>query len=134
LPYGLDLRQFWHSTRLRAVSEKPKPEIDATAFFAVDMRVGRIVDVARFPEARKPALKVTADFGADIGRLTTSAQITNYSSAELRGRLIVGVTNLGAKRIAGFDSQFLILGAIDEEGTVLLLSPDGDPALGDVIG
>lgn len=97
-------------------------DIDPAGFFALDMRVGRVVDVDDFPEARKPAWKVTVDFGPDAGTLRTSAQITNYTREELIGRLVVGAVNLGPKRIAGFTSEFLVLGAIDPgDGTVHLL-------------
>jgi tRNA-binding protein len=103
-----------------------KPDIGAEAFFALDLRVGRVVKVEPFPEARKPAWKLTADFGPDVGILHTSAQVTNYSADELRDRLVVGAINLGAKRIAGFVSEFLVLGALDPDGTVRLLElPEG---------
>ena len=103
-----------------------KDDVSADDFFALDLRVGRVVDVEPFPEARKPAWKVTADFGPVVGELRTSAQITNYSPDELRGRLVVGAVNLGTKRIAGFTSEFLVLGALDPDGTVRLLElPEG---------
>jgi tRNA-binding protein len=103
-----------------------KPDIGAEGFFAVDMRAGRVTGVEPFPEARKPAWKLTVDFGPVIGTLRTSAQITNYAADELRGRIVVGALNLGRKRIAGFTSEFLILGALDPDGTVRLLElPDG---------
>lgn len=96
------------------------------AFFDVDMRVGRVTAVEAFPEARAPAWKLTVDFGPDVGVLRTSAQVTNYTEAELVGRLVVGAVNLGPKRIAGFRSEFLVLGAIEPDGTVHLLEvPDG---------
>lgn len=101
-----------------------KPDIGA-AFFDVDMRVGRILAVEDFPAARHPAWKLTVDFGPDVGDLQTSAQITNYSREELVGRLVVGAINLGAKRIAGFRSEFLVLGGLEPDGTVHLLSVDG---------
>lgn len=109
-----------------------KPDVDAGAFFALDMRVGRVLEVEAFPEARKPAWKLTVDFGPAVGTLRTSAQITSYGADELIGRLVVGVVNLGPKRIAGFTSQFLVLGSIDPDGTVRLLQPEpgvqpGDP-------
>lgn len=91
------------------------------AFFDVDMRVGRVMEVEPFPEARKPAWKLTVDFGPVIGTLRTSAQVTNYSAEELTGRLVVGAVNLGRKRIAGFASEFLVLGSLDPDGTVRLL-------------
>ncbi len=101
-----------------------RPDIPPSDFFTVDMRVGRVVEVEPFPEARKPAWKLAVDFGPAVGVLRTSAQVTNYKREELLDRLVVGAVNLGSKRIAGFTSQFLILGAIDEAGTVRLLIPD----------
>ena len=98
-----------------------KPEVGADGFFALDLRTGRVTDVEPFPEARKPAWKLTVDFGPVVGTLRTSAQVTNYSAEELRGRVVVGAINLGRKRIAGFTSEFLILGALDPDGTVRLL-------------
>jgi tRNA-binding protein len=98
-----------------------KDDIGAEGFFAVDMRAGRVTDVEDFPEARKPAWKLTVDFGPVLGTLRTSAQITNYTHEELRGRMVVGAVNLGRKRIAGFASEFLVLGALDPDGTVRLL-------------
>lgn len=107
-----------------------KPEVDAQSFFALDLRIGEIVAVEEFPEAHQPAWKLTVDFGPDLGRLRTSAQITNYDRDELLGRRVVGVINLGTKHIAGFESQFLVLGAIQPDDTVKLLQPDGSPPLG----
>lgn len=101
-----------------------KPDIGA-AFFDVDLRVGRILGVEAFPQTRQPAWKLTVDFGPDVGQLRTSAQITNYAEQELVGRLVVGAINLGPKRIAGFRSEFLVLGGLEPDGTVHLLSVDG---------
>jgi tRNA-binding protein len=98
-----------------------KDEVGADGFFALDLRTGRVVDVEPFPEARKPAWKLTVDFGPVVGTLRTSAQVTNYTADELRGRVVVGAINLGRKRIAGFTSEFLVLGALDPDGTVRLL-------------
>lgn len=104
-----------------------KPDIGA-AFFDVDLRVGRVVSVEDFPDARLPAWKLTVDFGPDVGQLHTSAQIRNYSEPELVGRLVVGAINLGPKRIAGFRSEFLVLGGVEPDGTVHLLAVEGvDP-------
>jgi tRNA-binding protein len=102
-----------------------KPDVGADAFFALDLRVGRVVDVEPFPEARKPAWKLRVDFGDDVGVLQTSAQVTNYAADELIDRLVVGAVNLGAKRIAGFRSEFLVLGGLEPDGTVHLLSVEG---------
>ena len=98
-----------------------KPDVGADAFAAVDMRAGRVVAVHDFPEARKPAWRLTVDFGPVVGTLQTSAQVRNYTREELQGRMVVGALNLGAKRIAGFRSEFLVLGALDPDGTVRLL-------------
>ncbi|MEA2499151.1 MAG: tRNA-binding protein, partial [Actinomycetota bacterium] len=86
------------------------------------------------PEARKPAWKLTADFGPEVGTLRTSAQVTNYSEEELLDRLIVGATNLGPKRIAGFTSEFLILGSFDPDGTVRLLGVEEGVEPGSSVG
>lgn len=103
------------------------PDITATEFFAVDLRVGRVTAVEPFPEARKPAWKLTVDFGPEVGTLRTSAQVTNYAEDELVGRIVVGAINLGTRQIGPFVSQFLVLGAVDpDDGTVHLLElPDG---------
>ncbi|CAN5226315.1 hypothetical protein BH20ACT9_BH20ACT9_24370 [soil metagenome] len=103
-----------------------KPDVGADAFAALDLRVGRVVDVEDFPEARTPAWKLTVDFGPAVGTLRTSAGVRGYPSRELTGRLVVGAVNLGDKRIAGFTSQFLLLGALAPGGAVHLLHPD-DP-------
>jgi tRNA-binding protein len=106
--------------------ETRKPDIDAGAFAALDIRAGRIVEVGDFPEARKPAWKIAVDFGPSVGILRSSAQITNYSKEELQDRMVVGAINLGIKRIAGFVSEFLILGALDPDGTVRLLQVENE--------
>jgi tRNA-binding protein len=108
------------------VTLEAKPDIGAEAFFALDLRVGRIVEVTPFPEARRPAWKLRVDFGPVVGVLQTSAQITNYPEDELVGRQVVGAVNLGAKRIAGFRSEFLVLGGLEPDGTVKLLGVDKD--------
>ena len=93
-------------------------------FAAVDIRVGRIVEVEDFPEARKPAWKLTVDFGSEIGLKRSSAQITNYSREELEGRLVVGVVNFPPRQIGPVRSEVLVIGASDSEGRVILLVPD----------
>ena len=98
-----------------------KDDVGIDGFFAVDMRTGVVVDVEVFEAARKPSYKLKVDFGPVVGILQTSAQVTNYSMEELKGRIVVGAVNLGSKRIAGFKSEFLILGALDPDGTVRLL-------------
>jgi tRNA-binding protein len=103
-----------------------RPDVTANEFFALDLRVGRVTAVDEFPEARKPAWKLTVDFGPEVGTLRTSAQVTNYAAVELLGRTVVGAINLGTRQIGPFISQFLVLGAIDPDtGTVHLLElPD----------
>jgi tRNA-binding protein len=104
--------------------------IDYDDFAKVDMRAGRIVAVEDFPEARKPAWKLTIDFGEEIGLKRSSAQITNYSRAELEGRLVVGVVNFPPRQIGPVRSEVLVLGASDAEGNVILLGPGSDVPLG----
>ena len=99
-------------------------------FAKVEMRVGRIVAVEDFPEARKPAWKLTIDFGSELGTRRSSAQITNYAREELEGRLIVAVTNFPPRQIGPVRSEVLVLGASDTEGRVILLAPDADVPLG----
>jgi tRNA-binding protein len=98
-----------------------KPDVAAEAFFTLDLRAGRVVRVEDFPDARRAAYKLHVDFGEPVGLLATSAQITNYREADLIGRMVVGAINLGSKRIAGFVSEFLVLGTIEPDGTVRLL-------------
>ena len=104
--------------------------IDFDQFLAVDMRVGRVIAVEDFPEARKPAWKLTIDFGPEIGVKRSSAQITEYAREELEGRLVVAVVNFPPRQIGPFMSEVLTLGASDEEGRVILLSPDSEVPLG----
>ena len=99
-------------------------------FLKVDMRVGRVVAVDEFPEARKPAWKLTIDFGPEIGTKRSSAQITNYARDELEGRLVVAVVNFPPRQIGPFMSEVLTLGASDEDGNVILLEPRSDVPLG----
>lgn len=106
-------------------------EAGAEAFAAVDLRVGRVLEVEAFPEARRPAWKLAVDFGPDLGTLWTSAQVRHYPSDALVGRLVIGAVNLGVKRVAGFRSEFLVLGAVGADGAVRLLSPDEGAAPGD---
>jgi len=99
-------------------------------FLAVEMRVGRVTEVEDFPEARKPAWKLTIDFGPEIGVKRSSAQITNYAREELEGRLIVAVVNFPPRQIGPFMSEVLCLGASDEEGRIILLEPRTDVPVG----
>jgi tRNA-binding protein len=102
------------------------PVIDIDDFLRVDMRVGRIEAADPFPEARKPAYKLRIDFGPELGHRVSSAQLTlTYPDpATLVGRLVVAVVNFPPRRIAGFASEVLVLGAIDGQGAVHLLVPD----------
>ncbi|WP_348798554.1 tRNA-binding protein [Flavobacterium adhaerens] len=94
-------------------------------FERVEMRVGTILEVNDFPEARKPAFQLTIDFGNAIGVRKTSAQITKrYTKEVLKGRQIVAVVNFPKKQIGKFMSECLVLGAMGEEGDVILLAPD----------
>ena len=97
------------------------------------MRVGRVVGVEEFPEARVPAWKLEIDFGPEIGRKCSSAQITHYAREDLEGRLVVAVVNFPPKRIGPFLSEVLVMGALDEAKGVVLLRPDQDVAPGDRI-
>ena len=104
--------------------------IDYDHFAAVDMRVGQITAVEDFPEARKPAWKLTIDFGEELGTKRSSAQITNYTREELEGRRVVAVVNFPPRQIGPVRSEVLVLGASDEAGRVILLAPDTDVPLG----
>ena len=108
--------------------------IDIDHFNAVDMRVGRIIAVEDFPEARLPAWKLTIDFGPEVGIKRSSARITNYSREELQDTLVVGVVNFPPRRIGPFSSEVLVLGALDDEQGVVLLRPDRGAAVGSAIG
>ena len=107
-------------------------EITFDDFLKVDMRVGRVVDVEEFPEARKPAWKLRVDFGAEIGEKRSSAQITNYTREELVGRLVVAVVNFPPRQIGPVRSEVLVLGAMRGE-TVILLEPRDGAEPGDRI-
>lgn len=96
-------------------------------FERIDVRVGRVVQVDDFPEARKPAFKLLIDFGPSIGTKRSSAQLTkHYSRDTLRGRLVLAVVNFPPKRIGSFMSEVLTLGVPDENGDVILVTPDRD--------
>ena len=99
-------------------------------FLRVEMRVGRVLTVEDFPEARKPAWKLTIDFGAELGTRRSSAQLTNYAREELEGRLVVAVVNFPPRQIGPVRSEVLVLGASDADGRVILLAPDADVPLG----
>jgi len=100
-------------------------------FEKVDIRVGKIVEVNDFPEARKPACKLVIDFGAEIGTKRSSAQIVkHYDKDQLVGKLVMGVVNFPPKQIGPFISETLTLGFADENGDVVLAVPDKNAPLG----
>ena len=105
-------------------------EIAWEDFARVDMRVGRVLEVEEFPEARKPAWKLRIDFGEELGVKRSSAQITNYTRDELEGSLVVAVVNFPPRQIGPVRSEVLVLGAVDDDGLVTILRPAGDPPLG----
>ncbi|MGI9140004.1 MAG: tRNA-binding protein [Gemmatimonadaceae bacterium] len=99
-------------------------------FFAVDIRVGRVLSAEPFPEARKPAIKLTIDFG-EIGIKRSSAQLTlHYKPEDLVGKLVVAVVNFPPRQIGPFVSEVLVLGACPTPADVILLTPDLDVAPG----
>ena len=107
------------------------PTIPYSTFESVEMRVGRIVQIDDFPEARKPAYKLTIDFGPEIGTKKSSAQITElYKKEELLNRLVVCVVNFAPKQIGPFISECLTCGAANADGHVVLLGFDQDVPLG----
>lgn len=110
------------------------PAISFDDFLAVDVRVGRVVAVEDFPEARKPAWKLRIDFGDELGIKRSSAQITNYSREQLEGSLVVAVVNFPPRQVGPVRSEVLVLGAVEADGTVLILRPDGDATPGTRIG
>jgi tRNA-binding protein len=109
-------------------------QIDIDHFQAVDMRVGRVVSVEDFPEARQPAWRLTIDFGPEIGVKRSSARIAHYPREELEGTLVVGVVNFPPRQIGPIRSEVLVLGALDDELGVILLRPDREAAIGSPIG
>ena len=107
-----------------------KPVITPDEFFAADLRVGRVLSAEPFPEARKPAIKMTIDFG-ELGVRRSSAQLTvHYERADLVGRLVIAVVNFPPRQIGPFISEVLVLGACPTPSEVVLLAPDNDVAVG----
>jgi tRNA-binding protein len=111
--------------------------IDFDHFLEVDMRIGRVTAVDEFPEALRPAWKLTIDFGPEIGVKRSSAQITHYTREELEGSLVTAVVNFPPRQIGPLMSEVLVLGALDESDPshpVILLRPDRGAEPGSRIG
>ena len=102
-------------------------------FKKIEMRVGRVIAVDDFAEARNPSYKLTIDFGPFGTRRTSAAVRRWYEKSDLLGRLVVCVTNFPPRRISTFDSEVLTLGAIEKDGKVVLLKPDDEAELGSQI-
>ncbi len=101
-----------------------KEQIAYDIFDKVEIRVGTVVDIKKNEKARKPSLVIKVDFGKEIGIKQSSAQITHfYNEENLKGKQVIGVCNFAEKNIAGVKSEFLVLGAIEEDGKVVLLHP-----------
>ncbi|ABG32980.1 tRNA-binding protein [Roseobacter denitrificans] len=106
-------------------------EITFDDFMKVDIRTGVVLRAEPFPEARKPAIKMWIDFGPDIGEKKTSAQITvHYTPESLVGKRVMAVVNFPPRQIGPFISEVLVLGVPDENGAVVLISPDQDVPIG----
>lgn len=107
------------------------PQASMEDFLKLDIRVGRIVGVEPFPEARKPSFKLRIDFGPEIGLKKSCAQITaNYSREELPGRLVLAVVNFPPRQIGPARSEVLTLGVPQQDGSVVLIEPERDVPLG----
>ena len=101
-----------------------KEQITYDIFDKVDIRIGTVISVKKNKKARKPSLVIEVDFGNEIGVKESSAQITHfYSEENLKGKQVIGICNFPEKNIAGVKSQFLVLGALEEDGKVVLLHP-----------
>lgn len=107
-----------------------KAQITYEDFVKLDIRVGKIVDVQDFPEARKPSYKLTIDFGSEVGTKRSSAQLVkHYKKEELVGKLVLGVVNFPPRQIGPFLSEVLTLGIPDAEHECVLITPDKDEAI-----
>ncbi len=108
-------------------------QIELQDFQRVEMRVGRVTAAADFPKARKPSYRLTIDFGALGIRRSIAALKTDYALEDLPGRQVVCVFNFPPRRIAGFDSEVLVLAATEDDGALRLLAPDPEAELGSLI-
>jgi tRNA-binding protein len=112
------------------VHQEPAAETSVETFFQVDIRVGRVISAEPLPKARKPAYRLEIDFGP-IGVRQSSAQLVAlYTAEQLVGRQVLGVVNFPPRRIAGFESQVLVLGVPNEDGDVILLGVERESPLG----
>ena len=110
-------------------------EISWSDFEKVELRVGVVVAVEDFPQARKPSYKISVDFGPKIGRKRTSAQVTDlYTKEDLMGRQVIGVVNFPDKQIGPVRSEFLLTGFTREDGSVVLAVPEREAPLGAKLG
>lgn len=108
-----------------------KPQISFEDFEKVDIRVGKVVKVEDFPQARKPLYKITVDFGEEVGIKHSAVGATHrYSKEQLEGKQVLGLVNMLPKKIGPFFSEFLTLGVSDEEGKCILIGPDSEAPLG----
>lgn len=108
-----------------------KQQITYEDFEKIDIRVGRVVKVEDFPEARKPLYKITVDFGKDLGIKHSAVGVTHlYKKEDLEKKLVLGLVNMPPKQIGPFTSEFLTLGVSDEEGNCILVVPDKKAQLG----
>ncbi|MBN8527724.1 MAG: tRNA-binding protein [Caulobacterales bacterium] len=109
----------------------PAPQITFDDFLTVDVRLGRVVKAEPFPQARKPAFKLTIDFGPEVGVKSSSAQITrHYTIDQLEGRMVAAVVNFPPRQIGPFMSEVLTLGFPDADGEVVLVGVDRDAVVG----
>ena len=125
IPDVKQARGHFEQEEKASVMTSAKPQVSFGQFLDVDIRVGTIVTVEDFPEAHKPALKLTIDFGPDIGVKKSSAQITDlYDAVSLRGRQVMAVVNFPPRQIGPFISEVLTLGLSDSDGAIVLLTPE----------
>lgn len=111
-------------------SKNMTEEITFEEFRKVDMRVGRVIEVLDFPEAKKPSYKLKIDFGNDIGIKCSSAQITVHKKEELLNKLVIAVVNFPTKKVANFNSEVLTLGVSDGKGSWIIIRPEREVELG----